>query len=669
MKETVSEEKIDDLKPNMATLEKLDLLEVTPNQTIVTAKLDGEFTLLVYDRNGESYTLNKWGRRRTDFPALNQLVEALKQTQLNHVRFLCELYAVEDNKPAKLPQFIRAIKGDRDFDKIHIGIWDLLSIDGKDVTAQPFDWKLQEVEGWLKNCTHVAVVPFILPRTLQDVKDFWNEYVKDKGYEGLVIRNGKQVSKIKPTLEVDAIIIGLNKKTSYGKNLDLFEQAQITSIKLALMQPDGTFLELSDCASGITADLRTVLWKLMEFKVSEDDKTVFIKPMVVCTIQYSDTFPRRREILKFDGEYKFRGYTQFISLREPRLIRFRPDKNANPNDVGVGQIPENKLPKPEEKKTQPQQISKTNTPIVRETMPMEVPRIVKPQIVMSPNESFNQASQRLYAEKWMVNSNLKADTLEEAVELQAKSFPCIEFQPVQLPDGKWVAFHRTTVQEWMKSQEQKPKQSTTILRVKGEGFDAYWQRNNTCVDHLTSLILKKMTPEMLRQMTHSCGGDNAIEGINQQLQDECWSKLEHPEWFGKHGSPYYIKPYLALCVKLGLGDEAYKFLNEGTAFPRMPPEEYEEAHRTAEEKAQIGEPKDKAPEKPTTETIVQQLPCDTGECDKCPDPCTDKCSMGIPLSQAGKDEVCLTCQTRDCEPTEQPKEQPKLKPIGLEQFF
>ena len=460
MKETVSEEKIDDLKPNMATLEKLDLLDVTPNQTIVTAKLDGEFTLLVYDRNGESYTLNKWGRRRTDFLALNQLVEALKQTSLNHVKFLCELYAVENNKPAKLPQFIHAIKGDRDFDKIHIGIWDLLSIDGKNVTAQPFDWKLQEVEGWLKDCTHVAVVPFILPRTLQDVKDFWNVYVEGKGYEGLVIRNGKHVSKIKPTLEVDAVIIGLNKKTSYGKQLNLFEQGQITSIKTALMQPDGTFLELSDCASGITADLRTVLWKLMEFKVNETDKTVFIKPIAVCTAQYSDTFPKRREILKFDSEYKFRGYTQFISLREPRLIRFRPDKTVTPEDLRITQIPENKLPKPEEK-PQPQQISKSNTPIVKEATPMslDVPRIVKSPIIMLATESFDQVSQKLYAEKWMVNSNLKAGTLEEAAELQAKTFPCIEFQPVQLPDGKWVVFHRTTVEEWLKNQEQEEAES------------------------------------------------------------------------------------------------------------------------------------------------------------------------------------------------------------------
>jgi len=590
MKESFSQDrKIDELKPKMATLESLDHLDVTPNETVVTAKLDGEFTLLAYDRNGESYTLNKWGHHRSDYPALNQIVEKMKQTQFNHVEFLCEICAM-DNKPLKLPQFISLIKGEhQDLTKIHIAIWDLLSIDDKPIT-QPFGWKMQEVETWIKGCTHVAVVPYLLPRTLQDVKDFWNEYVLGKGYEGLVIRNRDHTYKLKPTLEVDAVVIGLNKKTSYGKALDLFQRGQITSIKLALMRPDGTFLELSDCASGITADLRTVLWKLMEFKVSEDDETVYIKPVAVCTVQYSDTFPKRREILKFDGEYRFRGYTQFISLREPRLIRFRPDKEANSQDVGVSQIPKNKLPK--EEKSQPD-ISKTDTLMVREATPMsqvEVPRIVRPAIILTANDSFEQVLQRLYAEKWGVNSNLQADTLEEAVELQAKTFPCIEFQPIQFLSGKWVSFHRTTIKEWQESQEQKPqtipledhkpKESTRVIRVKGEGADAYWQRNNTCVDYLTKLILTKMSEEQIKKITHSCGGDNAIEGINQQLQDDCWSKLEHPEWFGKYGSPYYIKPYLVLCLKLGLGAEAYQFLNEGTAFPRMPPEEQEEAEES-----------------------------------------------------------------------------------------
>lgn len=336
--------KIDELKPIMKTLERLELLEITPEQTVVSAKLDGEFTLLSYSREGESYVLNRWGHRRSDFLALNQFVEAMNKTEVTHAELLCELYAKENGKPTNLPTFIRYIKGkNKDLSKIHIGIWDLIKIDGNPV-SEDYAWKLEEVERWVKGCTHVAVVPHIKPRTIQDVKDFWRTCVEEKGYEGLVIRKDNQIYKIKPSLDVDAVIIGLNKKSGYGKELlDHFQKGEITSIKLALMQPDETFIELSDCASGITAELRTSLWKLMDYKVGEDDTTVYIKPIVVCTIQYTETYLKNRQVLKYDGE----KYTQvetkpFVSLRHPRLIRFRPDKNVNPQDLRTTQIPEGK---------------------------------------------------------------------------------------------------------------------------------------------------------------------------------------------------------------------------------------------------------------------------------------------------------------------------------------
>jgi hypothetical protein len=80
---------------------------------------------------------------------------------------------------------------------------------------------------------------------------------------------------------------------------------------------------------------------------------------------------------------------------------------------------------------------------------------VYPPIILKPEDSFGKLLEKLYAEGWGINSAeyMQADTLEEAVKLQAKTFPCLEFQPVQLskPDnqypyhheGKWVAFHRT----------------------------------------------------------------------------------------------------------------------------------------------------------------------------------------------------------------------------------
>lgn len=54
MQESYNDErKIDEFKPKMRTLESLELLEIDVGNTVVLAKLDGEFTLLSYTRNRE----------------------------------------------------------------------------------------------------------------------------------------------------------------------------------------------------------------------------------------------------------------------------------------------------------------------------------------------------------------------------------------------------------------------------------------------------------------------------------------------------------------------------------------------------------------------------------------------------------------------------------------
>ena len=127
--------------------------------------------------------------------------------------------------------------------------------------------------------------------------------------------------------------------------------------------------------------------------------------------------------------------------------------------------------------------------------------------------------------------------------------------------------------------------------------DPYWKRNNTCIDYLKSLVIYKLaepsrqtieqeqdpvrklqlSAQILKEAEAKLTPRAISEEISEQFQKECWSKLEHPEWFeteGHYGSPYYIKPYLALAVKHGLGEQAYKFLNDPTKFPHVnePPE-------------------------------------------------------------------------------------------------
>jgi len=314
MKETFTDIKIDHLKPQMKTLPSFKALKIVPGQTVVQVKADGEFTKLSYSKEG-SFTVNRWGRARTDFPALNEFAEAMKKTSIGKAELLCELHVMEDGKPLKLPDYIHHIKsGDPELiKKVNIGIFDLISINGQPV-KQNFAWKLDEVSRWLENCKLCRVLPYIKPATIQDVENFWNTWVEGKGYEGLVARSDGELYKVKPFSEVDAVIIGVNKRK-------LFWSKQVTSIKLALMDDQGRFIEIGDCASGIDHKLRLSLWKLMDFKVAEDDKMVWVKPVVICTVQYTDIFKGKNKVFSYEeGKgYAHVGYAELVRLRHPRL--------------------------------------------------------------------------------------------------------------------------------------------------------------------------------------------------------------------------------------------------------------------------------------------------------------------------------------------------------------
>jgi len=327
----------------MKVLRSITEVHLTPF-TVIQVKCDGEFNLLNYEKNGETYTLNRWGRLRKDFPALNQLITALQEQPIQKAQFLCELYAKEGDHPLKLPQFIHYIKSQNPalHEKIHIGIWDWIRTDGTQV-KQTAEWKYAELEQIFRNCSLVEVLPNLKPKTLVDVKTFWQIYVEKLGYEGLVIRHNNSVAKLKPKGELDAVVIAINKKSGYGK-ANLFKQQQVTSLHFALMTPTGDFVEIGDCASGIDHQLRRTLWKLLDYKIAEDTERVWLPPRIIANIEYTDLFKSQNKVYQLTPQgYTLKKTISLVRLRHPRLIAFRPDKKVTPQDLSIQQIPQKYL--------------------------------------------------------------------------------------------------------------------------------------------------------------------------------------------------------------------------------------------------------------------------------------------------------------------------------------
>jgi len=321
------------LKPVMRPLRTIEDIPLAGG-TVVSAKADGEFTLASFGPEG-CCTVNGWGRLREDFPALNELESALRRDGLSDAQLLCEFYASrEDGAPARLPEFIHVARGrDTDHTRLRLGVWDLVLANGEEVGA--YGWKMDEVSEWLRGCRYCHVLPYIKPTKRSEVRAFWEKHIVQGGYEGLVARLNGDVYKVKPIRDVDAVVVAINKR-------ELLREQKVTSFKVALMDEDGGFVVLSDVASGIDHELRKALWDLMKLKVGEDD-AVYVRPVVVCTVEYQETFPRDTLKLMFDGkEYRETGMVEFYSLRHPRLKRFRPDKKVNPTDLRLSQVLEEK---------------------------------------------------------------------------------------------------------------------------------------------------------------------------------------------------------------------------------------------------------------------------------------------------------------------------------------
>ena len=327
---------LDQYKPRAKTLMNIDALAIIPNKTVLSAKADGEFSVIRFT-NEISFVVNLWGTQRSNFRALNELAEFLKARSISSATLLSEMYAMKNGEMLRLPDFEHIVKSGSSQqidEQVFLGIFDIVELNGKAVN-ETYEWKLDELSTWITDKeSRVHVLPYIKPQNHVEAQNFWNIMVQGgPHYEGVFARSNGDLYKIKPILEVDAVIIAINKA-------ERFRFDEVTSFKVALMDWEGILVELGDVASGIEIPLRKKLWELMlRLKITEDEKEVWIQPYAIVNVQFTQTFTQTMRRWKFtNGQYIADGTQQFHTMRHPRLIRFRPEKQVNPTDLRLEQL-------------------------------------------------------------------------------------------------------------------------------------------------------------------------------------------------------------------------------------------------------------------------------------------------------------------------------------------
>lgn len=306
------------------------------NNTTAQAKADGEFNVLYYNKRGQTFTKNKYGRVETaeTLPAILDFVKVMRKQPIETAVFLVEMH-VFHKKLLRVSDFIHYLKGNDESLKQHIrlGFFRMVSVDGTKIN-EPAQWQFEEMESFIGTQKRLLVLPWTKVKSQRDIEQVWNKFVDKMGYEGLIVRNYEKTYKLKPEIELDAVVVALNKNDGYSKRRG-------TSLRLAIMVDEETFLEIGDVASGITHDLRKVLWQLKEeFGIEETKDKYYVQPIAVAQIVCHDIFQKQMRCWKLEnGRIVDLGTRLSITMRHPKLITFREDKSVTPKDIGLQQIP------------------------------------------------------------------------------------------------------------------------------------------------------------------------------------------------------------------------------------------------------------------------------------------------------------------------------------------
>ncbi|MEM2299912.1 MAG: ATP-dependent DNA ligase [Candidatus Hadarchaeales archaeon] len=316
------------VEPMLAQIAKdvQEALSLHGGQTSFEFKLDGARIQL----HKKGSIVKVFSRSLKDVSVcLPEIVEKVQEIKAEEAILDGEVIAVDQHgNPLPFQYLLRRFRREMEVPKIVKGIFlklqlfDVLYVDGQVTTNLPY---LQRREKLLNLIPPDCIVPAMITSSKKEAEEFLNEAIK-QGHEGLVAKalHGKYLLgsrselwlKIKPVLEpLDLVIVGA--EWGHGRRARYLSDYYLG----ALDEKTGKFEIVGKTFKGLSdKELEQMTKRLIDLKISEEGRTVWVKPEIVVEVFYNEI-------------QKSPKYPCGMALRFARINRIREEKTAEQADT------------------------------------------------------------------------------------------------------------------------------------------------------------------------------------------------------------------------------------------------------------------------------------------------------------------------------------------------
>ncbi len=326
--------------------------EIPPGSLQVSPKIDGQLWFLVLE-GSTAFLISPRGRVISgDLPVLKEANAFAARAQGRTV-LAGELFMLSKEDRPRCGDIAATLGGGAEAGvaRLCFHAFDLAA-GGDATTPSPADAyadRLAVIQRLLDGGKRLQAIKTESANTPAEVQTYFDQWVGGGKAEGLVVRSGDgRVFKVKPTLTLDAAVIGYTQRTEAPD--------QARSLLLALMRTDGRFQAIGAVGNlGTDAQRKALLEQLSglgcesTYRHASNSGAMyrFVKPEVVVEVRVSDlqaldasNAPIQRMVMAYDSGWKAVRKMAGVGLIHPVLERVRDDKAVNETDVRAAQIEE-----------------------------------------------------------------------------------------------------------------------------------------------------------------------------------------------------------------------------------------------------------------------------------------------------------------------------------------